>query len=193
MFRGIKNLEKIDYKVLLKGDYEYDNQEVNKCFQKWNKKYGLNISFDEDNSEQNNMRAVTSTIRNELKNIESDEDKVITSLVRYFYKKPSSKKKRLLWYTYGDWLYKNLMNNVGVRTICHKCGAVVNEKLVRGKCIKCRTKEVDKQGYKLIQCVDCGIDVVLPRNNKRTCRCEKCQEKDRQRQAAECMRNKRKN
>ena len=65
MFKGIKNLEKIDYRVLLKSDDEYDNQEVNKCFQKWNKKYGLNISFDEDNSEQNNMRAVTSAIKEE--------------------------------------------------------------------------------------------------------------------------------
>ena len=177
MFRGIKNLEKIDYKVLLKSNTEYDNQEVNKCFQKWNKKYGLNISFDEDNSEQNNMRAVISTIKKELEAIESDEDKIITSLVRYFYKKPSSKKKRLLWYTYGERLYENLMNNVGIRTICHKCGAVVNEKLVRGKCVKCRTKEVNNRGYKLIQCKDCGIDVILPRNNKRTCRCEECQEK----------------
>ena len=85
------------------------------------------------------------------------------------------------------------MNNVGERTICHQCGAVVNEKLVRGKCVKCRTKEANERGYKLIQCIDCGTDVILPRNNKRTCRCEECQRKQKNEINKEFMKNSRKN
>ena len=177
MFRGLKNLEKLDYKVLLKDDIEYDNEEVNKRFQKWNKKYGLNIKFDEDNSEQNNMRAVIARIKKELEDIEPDEDKIVTSLVRYFYKNKSSKKKRLLWYTYGEWIYNNLINNVGKRTICHKCGAVIDEKLINGKCFECRQKELKEHGYKLIKCIDCDKEVKIGRKNTKTCRCEECQEK----------------
>lgn len=194
MFNPINKLGKVDYRVLLKDKNDsYSNDKINECFQKWNKKYGLNLKIDDKNALLNNKNIIAESIKEELYKEEPDENKIITSLVKYYYSKPSQRKKKLLWYVYGEQLYENLVNNIGERTICHQCGAAVNEKLVRGKCVKCRTKEANERGYKLIQCIDCGVDVILPRNNKRTCRCEKCQEKDRQRQAAECMRNKRNN
>ena len=178
MFSSIKNLGNVDYRVFLKEDLEYDNEEVNKCFQRWNKKYGLNLTFDDDNIEQNNTPIIIQQIKKELKEIESDEDKIITSLVRFFYRKSSSRKKRLLWYTYGRELYNNLVENVGKRNICHRCGAVTTETLIRGKCRECRTKEAKKQGYKILDCIDCGKEIRVPISNRRTCRCERCQEKE---------------
>ncbi len=177
MFNSISKLGKVDYRVLLKDDNDYSNDKLNERFQKWNKKYGLNLKIDDKNALLNNKNIIAESIKEDLRKEESDEDKIITSLVKYYYGRPSQRKKKLLWYVYGEQLYENLVNNIGERTICHQCGAVVNEKLVRGKCVKCRTKEVNERGYKLIQCIDCGVDVILPRNNKRTCRCEECQKK----------------
>ena len=178
MFSSIKNLGNVDYRVFLKEDLEYDNEEVNKCFQRWNKKYGLNLSFDDDNIEQNNTPIIIQQIKKDLNEIESDEDKIIISLVRFFYSKPSSRKKRLLWYTYGKELYDNLVKNVGKRNICHRCGAVTTETLIRGKCRECRSREAKKQGYKILDCIDCGKEIRVPISNRRTCRCEECQRKE---------------
>ena len=194
MFHPIRKLGKLDYKVLLKNKNDkYTNDDVNKEFQKWNKKYGLNLKFDDEHADRNNKNIIAQTLKQKLINIENNEDNIITSLVRFYYSKPSARKKRLLWYVYGDKLYQNLCNNIGERTICHQCGAEVNEKLIHGKCFSCRQKELKEHGYKLIKCKDCGKDVMISRKNTKTCRCEECQKRDRNRQAAESMKKKRKN
>ena len=178
MFNSIRKLGKINYCVLLNGENDdYTNVQVNKEFQKWNKKYGLNLKFDDEHADRNNKNMVAQTIKNELLKIEPNENNIITSLVRYYYGKPSERKKRLLWYVYGDMLYKNLCKNVGERIICHQCGTEINYKLIRGKCRNCRQKEISAKGYKLISCIDCEKEVIVDKGNRRTCRCEECQEK----------------
>ena len=156
-------------------------------FQKWNKKYGLNLKFDDEHSDRNNKNMIAQTVKAELLSIEPDEDNIITSLVKFYYAKPSERKKRLLWYIYGDKLYENLCDNVGKRNICHQCGVVSAAPLIRGKCRDCRQKEMNQKGYKLITCIDCGNDVIVEKNNRRTCRCEECQRKETNKQVAENM------
>ena len=47
--------------------------------------------------------------------------------------------------------------------------------LVRHKCLECRSKELTSlNGHKLIKCVDCGKEFEVDKNNRRSCRCEKC-------------------
>lgn len=47
----------------------------------------------------------------------------------------------------------------------------------RQVCKECSDKgEIEKNTMKEIQCVDCGKTVYIPISNKRTCRCEDCQE-----------------
>lgn len=179
MFNSISKLEKVDYRVLLKDqDSVYMNDEINNTFQKWNRKYGLNLKFDDEHGTLNNKNIIAQDLRKMLLDIEPDEDKIITSLVLYYYSKPSSRKKKLLWYVYGEELFENLRNNVGKRNICHQCGTITTEELIRGKCRSCRIKEAKEKGYKLINCMDCGKEVLLPLTNRRTCRCEECQEKE---------------
>ena len=178
MFHPIRKLGKLDYRMLLSGgDDSYSNDEINKKFQECNRKHGLNLKFDDEHAERNNKNVIAQTLKQELLSIEPDEDKIITSLVKFYYGKPSERKKRLLWYTYGDILYENLCNNVGERNICHQCGAVTAEPLIRGKCRDCRKKEINQRGYKLINCIDCGQEVIIEKTNRRTCRCEECQKK----------------
>ena len=175
-FKGIKNLEKVDYKMLLKekNDFYY-NEEINAVFDQWNKKYGNNIKLDEDdNKDKNNLNAVCMQVRFDLNKIEPDDDKVINSLVSFLYKKSSTRKKKLLWYVYGEQLYRNLCENVDHKNICRKCGKRIDGMLTRGKCNSCTKKEVKKMnGMKKQICIDCGKEFDLHTGMKRT-RCDSC-------------------
>ena len=188
MFYSIKNLADVDYLMLLKDKNDfYYNEQINKRFDSLNKKYGNNINIDEDDTNKNNIKIIAKQVRDELEKIEPDRDKVINSLVSFLYKKKSERKKKLLWYVYGEELYHNLCNNVDNSLICSKCGRRTNYDLIRGKCHECIEKEL-KSGKKEIQCIDCGKTLYVNINNRRTCRCPECQKKyilkyDRQRKA----------
>jgi len=182
MFRPIKRLEKINYLLLLKNENDcYYNEDINKIFDKWNKKYGNIISFDEDNTEKNNLYVIAQQVKDDMCAIELNEDKVINTLVTFLYQKPSTRKKKLLWYIYGEQLYNNLLENLEHKNICRQCGCRTDESLIRGKCFKCRQEEIKKLGgYKLIKCKDCEGDVMIE-SRSRTCRCEECAKLERQR------------
>ena len=179
MFKPIKNLQQVNYLLLLKDKSDfYYNEEINKCFDKWNKKYGNNIKIDEDDdTNKNNINVVASQVKEDLNKIEPDDDKVINSLISFLYKKPSTRKKKLLWYIYGEQLYNNLLKNVDHKNICHQCGKRTDEELVRGKCSECIKKEIKVlNGNKKITCIDCGKDFEVP-STSRAIRCNECREK----------------
>ena len=161
-----------------KNDFYY-NEEVNAVFDQWNKKYGNNIKLDEDdNKDKNNLNAVCMQVKHDLNKIEIDDDKVINSLISFLYKKPSIRKKKLLWYIYGEQIYNNLCENVDHKNICRKCGKRTNEVLIRGKCDECRKKDYkidNRTNMKTITCVDCGKKIKISIHNKRTTRCKECQ------------------
>lgn len=185
MFKPLKGLDKVNYLMLLKDKEDsYFNEEVNKVFDRWNKKYGNNVSFNEDaDTNKNNLITVSQEVKRDLNYIEPDDDKVINSLVSFLYKNQSTRKKKLLWYIYGEQLYRNLSENVKEldKTICHQCGKRVNENLIRGKCFKCRQEEFkDLKDKKLIKCVECGCDVVVDKASRKT-RCDECAKLERQR------------
>ena len=180
MFRPLSGLNKIDYLMLLKEKQDnYFNDEVNSMFDRWNKKYGNNVSLnEEDDTNKNNLYVVAQEVKWDLNKIEPDDDKVINSLVSFLYKTPSTRKKKLFWYIYGEQLYNNIFKNVQEldQNICHQCGKRVDEELIRGKCFKCRQEEIKKLGgKKLIKCADCGCDIVVDASSRIIC-CETCQE-----------------
>lgn len=189
MFKGIGKLGGIDYHILLKDKEDtYSNDEVNAMFDRWNKKYGNNVNLNEDDdTNKNNLVQVANEVKRDLNSIELDDDKVINSLVRFLYKNKSTRKKKLLWYVYGEQLYHNILNNMidEERTICRCCGRRVKEVLIRGKCFSCRQEEIkQRNGHKLIKCVDCGKEFEIG-SRSRVCRCDACQLVERQRINAE--------
>lgn len=181
MFRPIKNLAQLDYHILLKNAEDvYRNPALNVVFDKWNKKYGNNVNLNEDDdTNKNNLIAVATQVKTDLNAIESDDNLVINSLVAFLYEKPSTRKKKLFWYIYGEQLYNNLLENVEHKNVCRQCGCRTDEELIRGKCFKCRQDEIKKLGgKKLIKCVDCDVDVIVE-SRSRICRCEKCAKHER--------------
>lgn len=177
MFKPIKDLDHVNYLMLIKNkDDSYFNEDINNMFDRWNKKYGNNVSFNEDDdTNKNNLAVVAQEVKRDLNNIEPDDDKVINSLVSFLYKSQSTRKKKLLWYVYGEQLYRNLSENVKElnSNICHQCGKRSNEELIRDKCFKCRQEEISKTGMKLIKCKDCEKDVLIEARS-RVDRCECC-------------------
>lgn len=174
MFKPIKGLSPLDYKMLLPKNFEYYcNDELNKCFNKWNKKYGNNIKFDEDNQDKNNISAVANEIKEELLSIEPDDSKVLTSLVISLYANPTNRKKKLLWYMFGQQMYENLYNNTTDNDYCWGCGKRSDKLNAEHMCLNCR-------GLKEINCIDCYRPVIINAKDRKTCRCSDCQtQKDR--------------
>lgn len=179
-FRVMKGLKKVDYRLLLKDPSKnYSSEEVNKVFDKWNRQYGHRVSMNtEDNNKRNNLLEIANEVRKDIAKVEPDIDKAIASLVIFLYKKPSQREKNLLWYTYGENLYNNLLNNVDKKNICRECGRRTKEQLINGKCQTCRriSKKIEKNTFKTIICADCGKEITVPKSNRRTIRCKECQE-----------------
>ena len=179
MFGKIRGLEKVNYLYMLPNMHdEYSNEEINKCFDRWNKNYGNNIKIDEENFDKNNINVIVSELKKDLLRIESDENKIINSLVSFLYKKNSSRKKKLFWYAYGEQIYYNLLSNLDNNNICWKCGRRVEELNEDNICKKCenkKKKEIKNSKMKKVKCIDCGKSFMVGYYNTKTCRCEDCQ------------------
>lgn len=182
MFKPIKKLGQIDYHIFIKDMIDnYSNNELNIIFDSWNKKYGNNVKLNEDpDTQKNNLIAIANEVRSDLNKIESDNQKIINSLVKFLYEKPSTRKKKLLWYIYGEELYNNLVENLEASElsstkICRKCGSRV-DKLVDYKCEVCRKSEIKELGgKKIIKCIDCGKNVEVGSKSRKKNRCDDCQ------------------
>lgn len=182
-FKVMKGLKKVDYHLLLAdGSEERSSEEVNKIFDKWNRQYGHQVNMNsEDNNKRNNLLEIAKEIRYEIAKVEPDIDKVVTSLVLFLYKKPSQRKKNLLWCVYGEELYNNLIKNIDQKNICRVCGRRTNEKLVKGKCRYC-SRENKNNIMKIITCSCCGKEMLVKKSS-RAMFCENCR-KDKAREAA---------
>lgn len=179
MFNVLKPMDNIDYRLLLKDKRdEYFNEEINNIYNDFNKKYGDNLNIDKDDMNKNNMIAVCNELKKEFYRIEKDDEKIINSLIKHLYEKNGTRKKNLLWSTYGKQLYNNLKNNIGEKTeVCMKCGRRVEKgKLVNNKCDKCRKEEIKNLGgKKKVTCIDCGKEFEVDARNMKKIRCDECQ------------------
>lgn len=168
MFKKLAWLSPIDHTLMLQSDYS--NDEINKCFDLWNKKYGNNIHFDEnDDTDRNNLGEVSKEVMNDLMAIEPNPDKILDSLVLFLYSTPSTRKKKLLWYVFGDRLFSRLQSKLDNKQYCTKCGRRSN-KTINGWCEQC----VMSSGQKPVTCKTCGQDFLVPPNDNRTRYCFDC-------------------
>ena len=79
---------------------------------------------------------------------------------------------------YKELAYTYLNYKIGGYKACRCCGKLFKmHKSEPGRlyCKECGKKE-EKSEFKVIQCVDCGTDVVVNNLNTKTCRCAECQE-----------------
>lgn len=182
MFNSIRNLNSIDYKMLLKKDYsDYYCKPLNDLFIAWNKKYGNNLKIDTTDTDKNNIQAIVGEMLGDFHKIQSDDQKIVCSLVKELYEHPTTRKKNLLWYAFGEIMYNNLLENIDKETeVCMQCGQRVKKHtLIRCKCKQCNEKELRDKGSKTIKCIDCEIEFEAPIRS-RTHRCPNCLAKHKQ-------------
>lgn len=78
---------------------------------------------------------------------------------------------------YKELAYAYLNYKNGGYKHCKKCGKLFKmQKNAPGRlyCKECGQTE-DVSDFKIIQCIDCGEDVVISKFDTKTCRCEDCQ------------------
>lgn len=175
MFKHLSKLGKIDYRIM-----QYDNvpdesiPNVDKTFFAWNKKYGNVVIFDEDYLEKNNLGEIKRQVLEDLRSVCNDDKAILNSLVHALYSKPSSRKKKLFWYIFGEELYNNVQQNCPAGEVCKKCGNRVDALNKDGLCEYCYSP---RNGYKHIRCEDCGDIVKIKSKNSTTTKCGFCQTK----------------
>ena len=80
---------------------------------------------------------------------------------------------------YKELAYAYLNYKTGGYKHCKNCGRLFKmNKNAPGRlyCKECGQKEETSE-FKIIQCVDCGLDIAISTFNTKTCRCEECQDK----------------
>lgn len=72
-----------------------------------------------------------------------------------------------LAYSYLNW------KNSGGYDRCNKCGRLMRHHKNRKYCIEC--SKYQPTGDKIISCIDCGKQIIIPGNVATKCRCDDCQ------------------
>ena len=177
----LKNLGKIDYTMFLGKETKFTASEINEMFDGINRMYGMNISYDSDDGRNSNISAIVTSAWEKLHEIETDDEKILCSIVKHYYEHSNDKKKKLLWSMFGERMLLNLEQNLSriKKNYCHKCGRRSDEELRRGMCRKCREEEAVATGKKILSCIDCGEEFEVDIRNNRTKRCQVCQAKAR--------------
>ena len=177
MFKPIKNLGQVDYRVMLPQHCNsYTNDEINKLYNKCNEEYGNMLNLQEDDFYHGtNLPAIRMQLLDKMRQVVNDDEKILTSLVIHLYSKESVRKKKLLWFMFGEQLYRNIETNVReYNQICLGCGKRTDEGLVRNRCLCCRSTEIKNlNGKKLIRCAGCGKDLIIE-SKSRTKYCNDC-------------------
>lgn len=112
----------LDYKMLMSEDIEYINHKVISKFKKLNQSKRWIIRNNGIKNRNEGLLFVYKYIRNEMRTLNVDEDKIVNNLVKDMYEKRNSPLKETLWHCYGDIILRNLKNNLKDTKQCERCG-----------------------------------------------------------------------
>ena len=120
------NLGEFDYNMLMSGDYEGNNIELDQLIVDKYVELDLNkrfISVGGEESKSSDEFYLYKNIRSQILEVCPDVKYVADVLVSYLYNFKNSNYKATLWSSFGDVLVKNLENNVEENTVlCEVCG-----------------------------------------------------------------------
>lgn len=137
---------KFDYKVLMNADVKYINKKLVDTYRKLDtsKKWIIrNVNIKNKNE---GILYVYKYIKNELKKIEPDEEKIVNILVEELYGRSNSTIKTTLWNCFGDIILVNMRNNLKGTKQCECCGKRIELKNNKNKyCDKCAIEINRKQ------------------------------------------------
>ena len=112
----------LDYKMLMNEDIEYINHKVIAKFKKLNQSKRWIIRNNGIKNRNEGLLFVYKYIRDEMKTLNVDEDKIVNNLIKDMYEKRNSPLKETLWHCYGDIILSNLRNNLKGTKQCECCG-----------------------------------------------------------------------
>lgn len=112
----------LDYNMLMNGKADRTDLDIINNFKTLIKQKWKLIKDELNNNKKEGKYYVSKLIREEMKNINSNEDRIVNILVEEFYNKVDSKNKTTLWDVYGDILLSNLRYNLQGTKQCENCG-----------------------------------------------------------------------
>jgi hypothetical protein len=113
---------KFDYRLLMNSDIKYINKKIVNTYRKLDRSKKWIIRNNNIKNKNEGILYVYKYIKDELKKIEPNEEKIVNVLVEELYGQSKSTIKTTLWNCFGDTLLINLKNNLKRTKQCECCG-----------------------------------------------------------------------
>lgn len=126
-----------DYKVLMSKDISRIDEKIVKEYRKLDRSKKWIIRNNKMESRKEGTLFLYKYIRDEMRKICDDEDRIVNVLVKELYGRTDAKTKTTLWNCYGDILLMNLRGNLSGTMQCESCGNRVEEYKTKKYCRTC--------------------------------------------------------
>lgn len=138
----------LDSRNLMSEEIEYANRELVNTYRKLDRSKKWLIRNSDVKNKDEGILYVYKYIKEELKKIEPNEEKIVNVLVKELYDRTNSPNKTTLWNCYGDILLRNLKINLKGTKQCECCGKRI--KIVNNKVMYCNicSTEIDRKKAK---------------------------------------------
>lgn len=186
-FKTLPNLEPINYEIMMHDDRTEINNDVTELYCKLSRRYGYKLS-NTSNKNEGDLQSCIYLIKESFYKLGYNDIEISDILTKYLYGREDglTKGKQIYWYVYGEYVVKNIQENLDDDTdVCMSCGKRTSKTEIKShKCKECR-EEIKSTGMKNIVCVDCGETFEIISKGSRRTRCDTCYDKHRQKQNQE--------
>lgn len=133
-----------DYKILMNEEVINSNSKIVNTYRKLDRSKKWIIGNADVKNKKETMPYVYKYIKEELKKIESNEERIVNVLIEELYGRTKSVIKTTLWNCYGDIIIRNIRGNLNNTKQCEVCGIrieVANNKKYCNECAKTEWKK----------------------------------------------------
>lgn len=139
-----------DYKLLMSEDIDYRNSKLLETYRKLDRGKKWMIRNEVNKNRKEGKFYVDKYIREQLKEVNPNEERTVNILVEELYGKRKSKNKSTLWDCYGDILLMNLRENLKGTKQCEYCGKRIEDYNTKKYCKDCAEEKerIRKRNWK---------------------------------------------
>ena len=142
-FRGIKNVDKFSYHMLMSNNVSEVPEEVISIYEENNNLYKYKINHNDEYTP--NLRFISLEIKKKFNDLGYNDKDITNILVKYVYGN-KLRNKQLLWFCYGDDIYENICNNLKIE----------NKPFKTIQCIDCGEYfDIPEKSFKACRCNAC--------------------------------------
>ena len=188
-FKTLPNLEPINYEIMMHDDRTEINNDVTELYCKLSRRYGYKLS-NTSNKNEGDLQSCIYLIKESFYKLGYNDIEISDILTKYLYGREDglTKGKQIYWYVYGEYVVKNIQENLDDDTdVCMSCGKRTSKTEIKShKCKECR-EEIKSTGIKSVVCIDCGETFEIDNSSRRK-RCDHCFKEEKQKQKREELR-----